>query len=444
MASIKPYFTSDDLVESVKRRISFPLSQNTFMYNDLLAFANEEMMLSAVPTVKEAHEEYFVFNKIVPLVNGISRYPIPDRAIGMSLSDLAYSDISGNYYEMVRVGAKDKAFFQVGGGGSNGSVAKYYLEGNEVVLTPQIVSGATGNLNFFIFLRPNYLVRNERAAKIVNYVKYITISDNTVIVAGDQITITTGNQTPFPVITTLTAVSVAPTTPYQFLIGATDVITAANLNTVIQALALDGISTSVDSNVVTIFYEDISTTFSYVNTTAFNIDNNYLYVLFDNLASTYTDPDTNQTEDLYTAGCLVDFLQTALGHRTFTYDVKLRSIPATNIGKFLASDIKTYLGNGPGGVPQFCPIKIGDYICLQNECIIPQIPSELHTALAERTAGRVLMAIGDKEGLAISQQKVAEMDKSQSVLIENRVEGSGPKVFNKNSLLHLSKRSAFR
>lgn len=443
MATVKPYFTSDDLVESVQRRISFPLSQNTFTYNDLLAFANEEMQISAVPTVKEAHEEYFVFKKIVPLVNGISRYPIPDRSIGMALSDLCYSDVSGNYFDMVRVAASDKAFFQASGG-ANGSVAKYYLEGNEVVLTPQIVSGATGNLNFFIFLRPNLLVRNERAAKIVNYVKYITISTNSAIIDGDTIVITTGNQTPFPNQMIFTAVTGSPVTPYEFQIGVDENTTASNLNTVIQNLGMEGISTTVALNVISFFYEDISTTFEYLNTTAFVIDLNYLYILFDNLASTYTDPDTNQIEPLYTTNSLVDFLQTALGHRTFTYDIKLRAIPFTNVGKFLLTDLQTFLNNSSGGLMSMLPMKIGDYICLQNECIIPQIPSDLHTALAERTASRILMAIGDKDGLAISQQKIAEMDKSQSTLIDNRVEGANTKVFNKNSLLRLGKRSAFR
>ena len=97
MANAKPYYTTDTLIDSVKRRISYPLSQNTFQYSDIVSFLNEELQLSAVPAVKMEHEEYFVFKKTVPLVNGISRYEIPDRAIGMALRDVKFSDSEGNF-----------------------------------------------------------------------------------------------------------------------------------------------------------------------------------------------------------------------------------------------------------------------------------------------------------------------------------------------------------
>ena len=84
-------------------------------------------------------------------------------------------------------------------------------------------------------------------------------------------------------------------------------------------------------------------------------------------------------------------------------------------------------------------ITIGDYICLQNECIIPQIPSELHSALAERVAARIQRAIGDREGYAISKAEIAEMNKNQNLMIGQRVEGSVNKVFNRSSLLRMGK-----
>ena len=107
------------------------------------------------------------------------------------------------------------------------------------------------------------------------------------------------------------------------------------------------------------------------------------------------------------------------------------------------SQLQDFMSNSVGGLEEFYPIKSGDYICLQNECIIPQIPPELHHALAERAASRVLMAIGDKDGYAISAAKIKEMDDKQATLIGSRVESSVPKVFNRYSLLRLGK-SRFR
>lgn len=434
--------TSDTLVESVERRISFPLSQNTLTYNDVLAMASEELMLNAVPQIMQERAEYFVFKVVVPLVNNVGRYEIPYRTMGMALRDVAFSDASGNFFKMSRVAPEDRAFWQVNLG-SNQTIGKYYIEGNEIVLTPDVMTSPTGSLNFFIYLRPNQLVKNDRAAVIQHFDKDITITNNANISAGDTIIITTGLQTPSPVISILTAVSSSPGVN-EFEIGVNAATTAQNITNAIVALGLDDIlSVSNGASVATVSYENINVSFV-VLSSGLSVDSDNIYIRFDNLASTYTDSVTDLTTPLYTVGGKVDFLQTNPGHRTYAIDVKLRAIPSSNVGRFKAEDLKVYSSNSSGGIKQFVSLKIGDYICLANECIIPQIPSELHTALAERTASRVLMAIGDREGLAVSQQKIAEMDQKQATMIGSRVEGAPPKVFNSRSLLRLGKRTGRR
>lgn len=438
--SAKPYFNSDDLVKSVLRRISSPLSQNTYTYDDILAFANEELLLNAVPQVKQAHQEYFVFKKTVPLVSNVSVYPIPDRALGMVLRDLNWSDASGNFFDMAKIAEEDKAYF-ARNISSNQGMGQYYIEGNTVVLASQLVTNPTGSLNFFLYLRPNQLVRPDRAAKILNFVKNITISS--AIADGDNITITTGNQSVAPNVQTFTAIASGSPVGNQFLIDADPQVTAGNLNTAITNALIDGTSTTLSGVVIMFNYDDITTTFNIISS-GILVDNNNVYIQFDQLPSTYTDPDTNQTSPLYVANGLVDFLQTNPGHRTYTYDVKLRQILAGNIGRFAMSDLQTYLNNSSGGVLQFMQIVVGDYIGLQNECIIPQIPSELHNALAERTASRVLMGQGDAQGYQMSQSKIAEMDVKQAEIINSRVEGAVTKVFNRYSMLRSGKRGTIR
>jgi len=447
MANAKPYYSTDDLIASIKRRISFPLSQNSLLYSDLVAFLNEELQLSAVPSVRLEHEEYFVYKVTVPLINGVSRYEIPNRAIGMALRDVKYSDSSGNFYDMTRIAPDDKAFFQQSNG-SNQTVSKYYIEGNEIVLTPLVQAGASGKLNFFIYLRPNSLVRNDRAATIQNFQKAITVSNNANLEAGDRIYIYTGLSTsPTPEEYIFEAVA-SGAGAFEFNIGATANDTAANLNTAINNAGIKNISSTVSTNQATVIYSDISTEFDSVKSdtgvlgNAFTIDSQNLYVRFNQLPTTYTDPETMQTSSLYGVGNLVDFLQTNPGHRTYTYDIPIVAIDGT-VASFAVDGLKTYLNNSSGGVLAFYNIKVGDYICLANECIIPQIPPELHNALAERAASRVLMSIGDMQGYQLSMAKIQEMDKKQETLIGSRVEGSVPKVFNRYSLLRLGK-SRFR
>src|SRR5574343_373527 len=442
----KPYMTSDTLVESVKRRIMLPSNQSTYSYNDILDTATEELQLSAVPQIIESHQEYFVYKLIVPLVNNVNRYTVPNRAIGMALRDVFWSDTNGNYYEMTRIAPDDKAFFQQNVGNANW-VNKYYLEGNEIVLAPQqnIASNGT-NLNFFFYLRPNALVRPNRAATIESFKKDIVVTDYSLLQAGDLITITTGNQTPSPTVLTLTAIASGSPTSTEFLIGASNNATANNISTAINNAAITGITSLVEAagEAVKVTYTDLTTTFdlSRPNSTitGMTVDNDYLYIKFDSLPIDVTDPETNITDtDVFTDGQLVDFLQTNPGHRTYTYDVTLVSNNA-NIGKFAVSQLQTYLTNSSSGTLEFWPIQVGDYICVQNECIIPQIPPELHVALAERTAARILASIGDKDGLMVSQAKIAEMNKAQATLIDNRVEGSPVKVFNRFALMRQNKR----
>lgn len=451
MSNAKPYYTTDDLISSIKRRISFPLSQNTFQYSDLVAFLNEEMQLSAVPAVKMEHEEYFVYKQTVDLVDGISRYEIPNRAIGMALRDVKYSDSSGNFYDMTRIAPDDKAFFQQSNG-SNQTISKYYLEGNEIVLTPLVTSGASGKLNFFIFLRPNSLVRNDRAAIIQHFEKDVVISNNSNLEVGDKIVISVGNNSSSPANYIFEAVNtINPlSTNIQFIIGIDANSTAINLNTAIASANIPNVISnySTNTNFVNITYKDISNSITdikvngHLNPSAFTIDNTNLSISFDQLPTSYTDPETMVTSPLYGAGDMVDFLQTNPGHRTYVYDVPIVSINGV-VAKFNAAQLQTYLNNSSGGTLAFYNIKVGDYICLQNECIIPQIPPELHNALAERAASRVLMAIGDVQGYQVSQAKLAEMNKYQETLIGSRIESSVPKVFNRYSLLRLGK-SRFR
>lgn len=430
-----PYLTSDALVEAVKRKISLPVSQNSFSVLDILAFCNEEMQISQVPSVLQYHQEYFVYNVISPLLSNKVNYPIPDRAIGMKLRDLFWKDQSGNLFEMSRIQTEDKAFFSRNIG-ANEAIYKYYLEGNDIVLTPQVIQNPTGQLVFGIFLRPNQLVTDDRAITVTSFSKTLTV-DNATIAVGDYLTITTTSSSGVVVIYTLTAVAGAPGAN-EFQIGGTSIITATNLAT---AIGLTGAVTSASTGspstaIVTIVYNPLSTTFETATianaVTLGMVVQTGQGVIFTAIPSTWQNPVTLVTEPLFVDSSYVDFLQTKPGHRIRSYDVLIPSggISGTTIN-FSADDVPSDL-------------IIGDYVCLANECIIPGIPPDLHGGLAERAAARILAALGDQIGLTMSQQKIADIDARQGNLIDNRVDGSPLKVLNRKSLLRFGKLTSGR
>jgi hypothetical protein len=422
-----PWYTSDKLIEAVKRKILFPISQNTFTEDDILAFANEEMFISQVPAVMQYHEEYFVYRVQVPLVTNISRYPIPDRSIGMKMRDLMWSDASGNYFEMTRISPDDKAFFQRNIG-ANQAIHKFYLENNDILLTPSVVGDPSGKLNFFIFLRPNQLVRDSRARLFTGFTQDITLASNPL--AGDKLIISLNNQSNTPTIVTLQA-------GVDFAIGGTAAATAANLQAAINAASIPNTTAIVSSATVVITYKDITASFTSDPSTLvdpFSIES----LIGFKINTTY--------EGLFGIGDQVDFLQTKPGHRTYAYDIVVKAVGSRIEGstdvhyfKVTKTDLYTYYSNGYNFTPAIANIQIGDYACVANECIIPQIPPDLHNTLAERTAARILAAIGDTEGLQASNAKLQEIETRQGTILDDRVEGAPQKITARHSLLRYGK-----
>lgn len=394
-----PWMDSSDLISAVKRKILVPISQNTFSEDDILAFINEEMFISQVPSVLEYHQEYYVMRQELPIVANQTKYPIPDRAIGMRLRDVFYKDDAGNLGEMTRISPEDRAFFQRNLG-SNQPVTMFFLENNELVLLPIPDSNPTGSLVFHFYVRPNQLVSTDRAATITFFNENITV-DNASLVAGDTITI---NDIIF------TAVSGSPSTN-QFQIGGTSVITATNLAAAINTNGVciaDNGSPSTD--VIKLQFTALS------DSQDITVSNDLGLVLEDGQSLEFSSIPT-----IIANNTVIDFLQTKPGHKIRAYDITTNTVSGTQIN-FSTDD-----------VPE--DLIVGDYICLANESIIPFLPPDMHTALAERACARILAAIGDQAGLGISNSKIQEIEARQATLLDNRTEGAVQKIANHHGLL---------
>lgn len=485
---MKPYYDSSDVIEAVKRKISIPLSQDTFDEDDILRFANEEMFLSQVPSVLLYHEEYFVHPVTVELEADTSRYAIPNRAIGSRMRDLMYQDSSGNNYEMTRIKPDDRSEYQNGSQSSN-SLHKYYIEGNEIVLVPEIVGTPTGSLVFYIYLRPNQLVQTSRAATLESIStpstttkKNLLASSVSIQTAGNTITsaahgfpnnsrvVFTSTDTVPAGLTSGTTYYVVSTATNTFQVSATlggsaiditDVGTGLHTVTRTRVLStsFDPEDVDFDANTITIANHDyadgdrvrfsnsstlpsplVDTAFYYVVSAATNtfkvstslggsaVDLTSCGEGSTDITSDITVLTFDDIPDNIINSSYIDFLQTKSGHKTYSYDVLLTSNAISGDTISLITD----------DLPD--SFIVGDYICSANECIIPQIPSDLHNGLAERTCARVLASIGDTEGLQTVNAKIKEIDARQGTLLDNRAESSPLKVTSRNSLLRLGRR----
>ncbi len=299
------YYTSEQLIDSVKRRISIPTNQNTFSNEDILAFADEELMLAIVPAIMSLHEDYLLFSEDHPLVADQDDYVIPHRAVGNKLYDLQYINTEGFPQLMSRTSKADEPNIT---GGGDGPYA-YYVMNNRIGLMPGVGASASGSLRFVYYIRPSSLVMTSNVAIITN------------------INRSTG------------AISVS----------------------------------SVPS--------DFSTGIEY---------------------------------DLYKSKS--------------PHNILAKDLTATGVNS--ATKVITL---DPADIPS--TLEIGDHLAQTQECAIPQIPSDLHVYLAQKTAERILEANGDLEGLKLAQSKSAEMELRAGTIIDNRVDESPVKLVNRNSIL---------
>ena len=83
-------------------------------------------------------------------------------------------------------------------------------------------------------------------------------------------------------------------------------------------------------------------------------------------------------------------------------------------------------------------LEVGDHMAQACECSIPQIPSELHSMLAQMVACRVLESIGDTQGLQNALVKLRQMENAAGMLVDNRIDDAPQKVVNRHGLVRTS------
>ena len=159
------YYTSDELISSIKRRAMIPSNQNTFSDTDFLAFADEEMNIGLVPSVVQMHEDYFLYTQDIPIDPSKKKYTIPYRAIGNKLREVSYLDAQGNVYEMTRIGVGDLPYYN--SAYTYNRAYAFYISNNEICLVPNTLTLSSGTfLRVSYYIRPNSLVLLEKVAVI--------------------------------------------------------------------------------------------------------------------------------------------------------------------------------------------------------------------------------------------------------------------------------------
>lgn len=377
-----PYLTSDTLIQSVRRRCSLPKSKSHYSDDDILEFANDELMDTILPTIKAMHEEYFVWTLTIDIEENKSAYAIPERALGSALRDVAYIDEQGNKYEMTRIIRDDRYTTQFPS--TYSEPYRFYVENDKIVLVPDIKDNASGKLEMAFLLRPNQLVQSTLVAKVQSIdPDFVAISN---IVNGSTTTITTDSAHFLSDNETISISSVSG-------------VDAALLNTthVVTVINEVSFSVAVDTSAAAALTGGI-------------VDNNTTKITCINLPDTITGS--------------VDMLKTKSPHTTLAYDVDVKKYLYSNNSLTIKdSDLPSEL-------------QRGDTIANVYETDIPGVPTEYHRHLVSKVCERVMEGIGDQNGLAAAMRKSAQSEDSMSTISENRVTSAPLKVKNSSGFLN--------
>lgn len=422
------YYNSETLIDSVKRRINVPTNQNTFSDADILAFADEELGLSLVPAIMSLHEDHLLYEQITPLIAGQTEYQIPYRAVGNKLYDLQFKDLNGNFLPMSQTTWSDQPEYN--GAYTTNLIYAYYVRNNRIGLLPTFNGINTGSLRFMYYIRPSSLVPSANVC-VINNIDLVSGTITFNLVPKGYSTNTKVDFYKFKSPHTILNIDVLP-----LAVSQTSNTMVFNTGSVTIQLILSTVNDATDGGYFLISDEDQT--------------DNY-FVWFDKTGST---PQPNNFDTigriplyvnlvgLTTANQIATAIAAVLPSPQFSSVIGPSSLTVTTGENGGATMGSVPMGNSafnitntaiPGDIPQF--LEVGDHVAFAEQCCIPQIPSDLHVYLAQKTAERILEAQGDMAGLQAAQMKSKEMEFRAGTIIDNRVDESPPKLVNRHGIL---------
>ncbi len=159
-------YTTTSLLENTRTNCLTPEADALFTNTRLLSILTFEQMTTLVPQIMKVQEEYFVHIYDLLLSSSTTGvYPIPDRAVGKKLRDVALVDSNGNEQYITRMNPADVKFLNPSVTAQSQWVNGFYLQNNSVVLFAGVPSQYV-YIRYRYYRRPNNLVAVGDAAQI--------------------------------------------------------------------------------------------------------------------------------------------------------------------------------------------------------------------------------------------------------------------------------------
>jgi hypothetical protein len=157
-------YTSDDLIEAIKRNAGMPTSQRKFSPSDFLAFLNEELNLTVVSRLISLQQDYFIESETTALLASTSEYDFPSRAIGWKIEAVYYVDSSSALTKLPRIIRTNQGAYS--NYQTSESPTAFYVEGTKLKLVPDVSASPSGSLKVDFIRIQNELVKTTSCGLI--------------------------------------------------------------------------------------------------------------------------------------------------------------------------------------------------------------------------------------------------------------------------------------
>lgn len=145
-------WTTTNLIAEVKLICMLPDLNGSLSDDDILLLADHAMQDDITPLVISLSKDYWVKNKVLPIEQNTTDYPVPSRAIGQKLHDLTMVSPNNIEYSLPQIAAQDAWRFKIGYPNAVGSGFVYHFAGDNVRILPN-PGNSQGSLNLSYFLR---------------------------------------------------------------------------------------------------------------------------------------------------------------------------------------------------------------------------------------------------------------------------------------------------
>lgn len=174
-----PQYTTEQLIENIKRRCLVPTSQITYTNQDLVDLANDELQGIVVPLMMSTREEYFLDYEDVS-VPSTKVIPFPENTTSSKVRSVCYVQQSE---PLVLINLPRLDLDVVAGVGfwNYNTLAGFYLQNNDIVLYPS-TSVPVGQLIRVYFYKRTLVLSNPE-----NYGRVVAINENDNSLQLDQI-----------------------------------------------------------------------------------------------------------------------------------------------------------------------------------------------------------------------------------------------------------------